>query len=62
MEEGKTTVKYFIRPNGYIHEIQEIVFDNKTNTMKIVLDNKMARWFRMDEIMIVPPVIRMKDM
>jgi hypothetical protein len=53
-------VKYFLRPNGQMYEIIELEVDPKTSTLKIVLENKLSRWFRMDELIIVPPVIRMK--
>lgn len=53
-------VKYFIRPNGHMYEIVEIEVDVKTASIKIVLENKLSRWFKFDEIVIVPPLIRMK--
>jgi hypothetical protein len=58
--EEKVIVKFFIRPNGEMYEITYIELDNKTHKVKIQLDNNLSRWFDMDEIMIVPPVIRMK--
>lgn len=49
-----------MRPNGHVYEIIEIEIDQKTATIKIVLENKLSRWFKLDELIIIPPVIRMK--
>jgi hypothetical protein len=57
--EDKLHVRFFVRPNGAIYEIRELVVDTKTNTMKIVLENNLSRWFNMNEIQIVPPLIKM---
>jgi hypothetical protein len=53
-------VKYFIRPNGAIYEIIELEVDKFSSSLKITLENKMSRWFKFDEIVINPPVIKMK--
>jgi hypothetical protein len=58
--EEKILVKFFVRPNGEVHEITELEMDARTNKIKICLENKLARWFRMDEILVVPPVIKMR--
>jgi hypothetical protein len=56
-----TVVKYFMRPNGELYEIVELEIDERTSSLKIVLENTLSRWFKLDELVIVPPVIRMKN-
>ncbi len=51
-------VKFFVRPNGDVYEIKELDVDTKSNTIKIVLENDLSRWFKMNEIQVVPPVIK----
>ena len=55
-----TVVKFFMRPNGEVHEIVEMDTDLRTSTIKIVLENKLSRWFKLDELVINPPFIKMK--
>lgn len=57
---SNTIVKFFMRPNGEMYEIIEMEPDPKTSTLKIVLENKLSRWFKFTELVILPPVIRMK--
>ena len=54
-------VKYFIRPNGAIYEIIGLEVDSKSSSLKLTLENKMSRWFKFEEIIINPPVIKMKN-
>lgn len=53
-------VKYFIRPNGAIYEIIDVIVDQNTSSICITLENTLSRWFKFDEIIINPPVIKMK--
>lgn len=57
---NKIHVKFFVRPNGEIYEIKELCMDTSTNTLKIVLENNLSRWFNMNEIEVNPPVIKCK--
>ena len=54
-------VKYFIRPNGEIYEIIDVIIDSATSSLKLTLENEMSRWFKFDEIIINPPIIKMKN-
>ncbi len=50
-------VSHFVRPNGELYRIINIVTDD--SSVLIELENGFSRWFRYNEILVVPPFIKM---
>lgn len=50
-------VSHFVRPNGETLQITAIQQDE--HSIKIELENGHARWFRYNEIVIIPPYIKL---
>ena len=50
-------VEFFIRPDGDVLRIVDIQQDSAS--VKLTLENGMARWFKNNEIVINPPYIKL---
>lgn len=52
-------ISHFVRPNGEIYRIVNVITDDVTSSIFIELENGTSRWFRYNEIVIHPPFIEM---